>query len=184
MNDLNILKLGNNMNPLIFFFTIVPATEFYLLFKIGGEIGAFNTFAVIILTGVVGATLAKAQGLSVFIGIQRELANGKMPTKQILHGFLVFGGGLLLLTPGFLTDAIGFCMVIPGTRHLIMQFLSRYFKQGLKNGSMQFMQMGGNSSFFYYSSSGVNPDFSEKAQARPQVNNQDGVIEAEFTRRN
>jgi UPF0716 protein FxsA len=93
---------------LILLFTLVPALEFYLLFSIGSEIGAANTFGIIILTGVVGAALAKMQGLAILGKLQSELNQGKMPAAEIAHGFIVFGGGLLLLTPGFMTDVLGF----------------------------------------------------------------------------
>ena len=106
---------------LVLLFTIVPAAELYLLFSVGSEIGILNTVSIIILTGVVGAYLAKSQGLSIIYRLQKELNEGKMPAEQIFHGLIVFGGGLLLLTPGFMTDILGFCMVIPGTRHLIIK---------------------------------------------------------------
>jgi UPF0716 protein FxsA len=124
---------------LILLFTLVPALEFYLLFTIGSEIGAGNTFLIIILTGVVGAFLAKLQGLAVLMSVQKELATGQLPGRQIVHGFIVFGGGLLLLTPGFITDALGFCMVIPGTRHLIVAAVMSYFKRGIASGNIVFM---------------------------------------------
>ena len=114
---------------LVFLFTVVPALELYLLFSIGAEIGILNTVAIIFLTGVTGAYLAKSQGLYIIYRLQKELSEGKMPAEQILHGLIVFGGGLLLLTPGFMTDIFGFCMVLPGTRHLIMKFAYRYFER-------------------------------------------------------
>jgi UPF0716 protein FxsA len=121
---------------LILLFTVVPALEFYLLFSIGSEIGAGNTFLIIILTGIIGAFLAKMQGLSILMKMQKELNQGQMPATGLLHGFIVFGGGLLLLTPGFITDALGFCMVIPGTRHIIVTLLMKFFERGIASGNV------------------------------------------------
>jgi len=123
----------------ILLFTALPALEFYLLFKIGSVIGALETFVIIILTGVIGAFLAKSQGLTILSQIQSEVSKKQIPAKHILHGFLVFGGGLLLLTPGFLTDIIGFSMVIPGTRHIIAGWISFLIRQGIFKGSIHFM---------------------------------------------
>ncbi|MBT3583645.1 MAG: FxsA family protein [Halobacteriovoraceae bacterium] len=124
---------------LLILFTAVPALEFYLLFEIGSAIGAPETFAIIIVTGIAGAYLAKSQGLAILQKIQQELAQGQMPGRPILHGFLVFGGGLLLLTPGFLTDILGLCLVTPGTRHIIAGLLMEYFKKGIANGNIVFV---------------------------------------------
>lgn len=148
---------------LVILFTLVPALEFYLLFTIGSEIGAINTFAIIILTGVIGAFLAKTQGLTIIYKVQRELAQGKMPGKQIAHGFIVFGGGLLLLTPGFITDALGFCMVIPGTRHFIVSLLIKYLKYATAKGTIQFMS---SQSTKFYSRSQETPSDVFEAQYR------------------
>jgi len=123
---------------LLLLFTIIPATELYLLLEVGSNIGAINTVAIIILTGIVGASLAKSQGLSVLNKIQQELSQKKVPTKNMLHALLVFVGGLLLLTPGFLTDILGFSMVIPGTRDLIAIGLKKIFANQKINGNFQF----------------------------------------------
>ena len=87
---------------LLLLFTVIPALEIFLFIEIGGQIGAFNTFMIVIVTGIVGAALAKSQGLQIIQKIQTELNDGKLPADQFFHGLLVFGGGLLLLTPGFI----------------------------------------------------------------------------------
>lgn len=165
------------MPILLLLFTIVPALEFYLLFKVGGSIGALNTFSLIILTGIVGASLARSQGLSILMKIQNELQTGALPGKAIIHGLLVFGGGLLLLTPGFLTDVLGFSMVIPGTRHIIVEFVRGYFNRGLKNGNIVFMNL--NQSGYQYQEQNQSFD-QEFRQERFQDNN---TFEAEFKKK-
>ena len=121
---------------LVLLFTGLPALELYLLFEVGGEIGALNTILIIILTGIVGATLAKSQGLELLFKIQDKINQGEIPTGQLLQGFLVMGGGLLLLTPGFVTDVLGFCMVMPGTRTLLAALIKKVFLKGVEKGNI------------------------------------------------
>ena len=138
---------------LVFLFTVVPALELYLLFTIGSEIGALNTIMIIILTGVVGASLARSQGFSILMKIQNEFNQGGIPGKEIIHGLMVFAGGLLLLTPGFMTDILGFCLVFPGTRHILFVFVHKLVMNALKNGNIRFNSFGSQSAKgFYYSS--------------------------------
>ena len=123
---------------LLLLFTIIPALEIFLLFSIGGEIGATNTFLIVILTGIVGAALAKTQGISILSKIQNKLNTGIMPTDHLLQGLLVFGGGLLLLTPGFITDILGLSMVTPGTRHIIATYLKYFISKAISKGNLNF----------------------------------------------
>lgn len=164
---------------LIILFTVLPALEFYLLYQIGSSIGAFNTFTIIIVTGVAGAFLARTQGLSILHKIQSEVEKGAMPGKHIIHGFIVFGGGLLLLTPGFLTDILGFCMVIPGTRHIIVALASEYLKRGIANGSVNIMggmsSTGGGFQFHHSSTTAT-----EQEPFTTQIDGESDVFEAEF----
>ncbi|MCO4753056.1 MAG: FxsA family protein [Bacteriovoracaceae bacterium] len=132
---------------LVLLFTCVPALELYLLFTVGAQIGALNTILIIIATGIVGASLAKSQGLELLFKIQDQLNRGEMPTGQLLQGFLVMGGGLLLLTPGFVTDILGFSMVLPGTRTILAAIIRKTFfkamQNGMKNGNIHvFTNMG------------------------------------------
>lgn len=122
------------MRILFILFTLLPAIELYLLFKVGGEIGGLNTILIIIATGFLGATLAKSQGLDIIHRIQKKSANGEVPSGELLEGFLIFGGGLLLLTPGFLTDAIGLSMVFPVSRIFLKTLVQQAFKSGLARG--------------------------------------------------
>ncbi len=119
---------------LFFLFTILPLAELYLLFKIGGVIGTGNTFLIIFLTGILGAFFVRNQGLITLHNIQRDMGQGKVPTKQLMHGFLIFGGGLLLLTPGFLTDILGMLFILPLSRHLIAKLAENAFAKGMKSG--------------------------------------------------
>lgn len=168
---------------LVSLFTIIPAIEIYLLFTIGAELGAMNTILVILVTGVVGAALAKSQGLLILHNIQKQLNSGQLPANEIIHGFLVFGGGLLLLTPGFLTDILGFSAVIPGTRHLIAVWLKRFMTNAIASGNMQFTSFGQTSGGFHFYSNQSNL-YEEESLENPNTHlnqNSDNTIDAKFT---
>ncbi|MAZ48912.1 MAG: FxsA protein [Halobacteriovoraceae bacterium] len=156
--------------PLFLLFTVVPALELYLLFKVGGTIGGFNTILLIIATGIIGAALAKTQGLSILAKIQQQLNQGQVPADQIVQGLMVFAGGLLLLTPGIMTDILGFSLVLPGTRHILMIFVKQGLEQSIKNGNFQFQ-------YASHSYSTQSSDF-EAPREKPI---QPGVFEAEYT---
>ena len=108
---------------LILLFIVVPITELALLIKIGQYIGVGYTLGIVILTGVTGAYLAKMQGLITLRRIQEDINQGIMPTDKLFDGVLILLSGILLLTPGFITDIIGFMGLIPFTRNLFQRWL-------------------------------------------------------------
>jgi UPF0716 protein FxsA len=117
------------MNPLpvlLLLFLLVPLVEIYLLIKIGGVIGAFPTVVLVVLTAVLGAALARYQGLATLQRLQATMARGEAPAIEMFEGVLLLVGALLLLTPGFLTDLLGFACLVPLTRRaLAFWFLKR-----------------------------------------------------------
>lgn len=113
---------------LILLLTIVPALELALLIKVGSHIGAVNTIILILLTGAAGAYLARLQGFLVLSRIQQSLRQGELPTDEMINGILILVGGILLLTPGFITDVFGFLCLIPFTRGLIKVWVKRQFR--------------------------------------------------------
>lgn len=119
-------------------FTLVPVVELWLLIRVGSIIGLFPTIGVVILTGFIGAWMARIQGISVISELNTSVAQGKMPGRELVNAVLVFVGGALLLTPGFITDVLGFSMIMPGTRDIISAFLMSYFSKRVQNGSMGF----------------------------------------------
>jgi len=111
---------------LLLLMTIVPAVELYLLLHIGQAIGAAETIYIIIATGVVGAWLAKREGLSVIQKIQEDAVNGVPPGDRLVEGLMVLVGGVLLLTPGVVTDATGLAMIFPLTRAPLARITKRW----------------------------------------------------------
>jgi UPF0716 protein FxsA len=108
-------------------FTIIPFLEIYLLIKIGSYIGAFNTLIVVILTGFLGALLARYQGLQAMLRVRESLAHGEMPAEHLLDALLILLAGIVLMTPGFLTDLAGFLILIPTTRFHFKRWLRKKF---------------------------------------------------------
>lgn len=110
---------------LLLLLTVVPALELVIVLEVGVRIGTLNTLGLIVLTGVVGAVLAKRQGLSVIRRMRRQAEQGEIPGLALMEGASVLAGGLLLLTPGFLTDILGFSLILPPTRRFIISYVER-----------------------------------------------------------
>jgi len=106
-------------------FTIIPIIEIYLLIEIGSMFGALTAVTLVILTGFLGAFLARMQGLQTLYRIQESVHEGRMPSGELLDALLIVIAGLVLLTPGFLTDSAGFLLLIPATRNSIKYWLRR-----------------------------------------------------------
>jgi UPF0716 protein FxsA len=115
------------LGRLFLLFTVVPAIELYLLIQIGNVIGAFTTFAIILLTGAVGAHLARREGTRVWFSVQQQLSQGALPGDQLIEALLILIAGALLITPGFLTDIFGFSLLIPPLRLIAVKSLKERF---------------------------------------------------------
>ena len=109
-------------------FTIIPVVEIYLLIEIGSAFGVFTSIALVVFTGFLGAYLARIQGLQTLFRIQESLREGRMPSAELLDALLIGIAGLVLLTPGFLTDTVGFVLLIPSTRNAIKYWLQSKIK--------------------------------------------------------
>jgi len=121
---------------LILIFIVVPLIEILLLIEIGSRIGALNTIFIIILTGILGASLMRHQGFTIIRNIQRDLSQGQMPTGELINGALVLVGGIVLLTPGFFTDAVGFVLLLPATRALILKKIQLLIRRKIESGDI------------------------------------------------
>ncbi len=126
---------------LVLLFTLVPALEIYLLIKVGAGIGAANTILLIIATGVVGAHYARLQGFRVVQRLQASLNEGRLPAAEIIDGAMLLVGGALLLTPGFLTDAVGFSLIFPPTRSWWRRLLVEWLRRKIARGEIVVRRM-------------------------------------------
>lgn len=115
------------MALLVLLFLVVPVVEIYLIIQVGQEIGALNTVGLLLLISVVGAWLVKREGLGVWRRLNAQLAAGEVPGNEIVDGFLILLAGALLLTPGFVTDAVGLLALFPPTRATVRGTLRRRF---------------------------------------------------------
>lgn len=113
------------MKFLFLAFVVIPIIEIYVLISLGSMIGALTTIALIVLTAVVGAMLVRSQGFSTYHNVQQQLARGEVPAIEIFEAMFLLVAGALLLTPGFVTDAIGFaCLTPPLRKWLIRKVIS------------------------------------------------------------
>jgi UPF0716 protein FxsA len=102
---------------------IIPFAEIYLLLQVGSIIGAFPTIFLVVFTAVLGAWLLRQQGFATFQRFQASLAQGEIPAYEMIEGPIILVGGALLLTPGFITDMLGFACLVPQLRKKIAQYV-------------------------------------------------------------
>lgn len=103
-------------------FIVIPIVEMVILIEVGGIIGALPTVGLVLLTAIIGAAMLRQQGAATLLRANQRMASGELPAQEMAEGILLAVGGALLLTPGFVTDAIGFACLIPFTR----KWLTRY----------------------------------------------------------
>ena len=121
---------------LILLFTLVPVGELVLLLRVGEHIGVGNTVFLVIFTGIIGAALAKMQGLLTMQRIQDNLGRGIMPAEEMFNGAMILCGGVLLLTPGFVTDILGLSFLIPLTRNLYKKIIKKHIQKKFDHGDV------------------------------------------------
>jgi UPF0716 protein FxsA len=127
----------NRLFRLILLFTLLPLAELSLLLRIGGWLGTGPTVGLVIVTGVVGAWLARREGARTWGRVQAELASGHMPGEELLHALLVFIAGVVLVTPGVLTDAVGLVLLLRPAREAIVGRIRKRL-----SGQLQFQTVG------------------------------------------
>ncbi|MBA7551526.1 hypothetical protein ES705_44069 [subsurface metagenome] len=125
---------------LLILFVIVPVTELYILIEVGKKIGSLTTIGIIILTGIIGAYLVKGQGFMILKKIQNDLNEGIMPGDSLIQGAIILVGGIFLLTPGFVTDVIGFIFLIPVSRGVVKKYLLKWLKGKIKEGNFYYRE--------------------------------------------
>lgn len=111
-----------------FMLLLIPILEIGVFIAVGGQIGVFYTLGMIFITAILGSILLRWQGFQVLNKLQAESAAGKVPGKELVHGAMILVAGVLLLTPGFVTDSLGFLLFVPGIRNVIWNFLASKIK--------------------------------------------------------
>ena len=115
------------MNSFFLLFIGIPTLEIFLMIKIGGKVGALNTVALVFLTAIIGLYFAKVHGIKTIKSGMINIYQNKLPTYEILSGASIAIAALLLITPGFFTDLIGFLILIPFTRNIILKIALKIF---------------------------------------------------------
>ncbi len=133
------------MPVFVFLFIVMPIAEMAVLIQVGTMIGVLPTIGLVLLTAVIGAALLKQQGLATLTRANQRLNSGELPAREVAEGLILAVGGALLLTPGFITDTVGFLCLIPGTR------------QWFVGQAMKRMVVRGQSSSFFFTSAGRDP---------------------------
>jgi UPF0716 protein FxsA len=120
-------------------FVFVPLLDLAILVRLGQALGFWPTIALVVVTGTVGAILARSQGLQVLRGMRTEMSVGQVPSSRLFDGLLVLIGGTLLLTPGLLTDLAGFLLLLPPSRRWVKDLLRRRVERMVLSGATSFM---------------------------------------------
>ena len=129
-------QIIRQMNAVIFFLIGIPLVEIYLMIKIGSIIGAFNTIFLIFFTAVTGLYFAKLEGLNAIRSGFGQLVKNEIPIYEIISGAALAFAALLLIIPGFLTDLIGFLLIVPMTRKIFIKIISSKFNKKKINGNV------------------------------------------------
>lgn len=123
-------------------FIVMPLLELWLLLQVGDRYGWRVTLLLVVVTGITGAWLARIQGMQTLRAIQRDLASGQMPAPRLIDGVMILMAGVLLLTPGLITDAAGFLLLTPPVRVIIRAWLRRIAERKLREGTITFSFRG------------------------------------------
>lgn len=121
---------------LFLLFTLVPALELYLLINLGSVIGGFNTFMLVIATGFFGAWLARMEGMSTMLKVRNSMQQGIMPGEELIDALIILVAGIVLITPGLLTDCAGLLLLWPASRNAFKGFLRKKFKEMTDDGTI------------------------------------------------
>ena len=125
---------------LLLFIIIVPALEIALLLLSGRTLGLIPTVLLIIGTGILGAWLARKEGAETIQKVNRQMQTGQIPGEAILDGLCILVGGVVLLTPGFITDAVGFLLLVPATRKPFKRWIKKFLERRMNNGQFMFIR--------------------------------------------
>ena len=117
-------------------FTLIPVVELYLLIQVGTVIGGFNTILLVILTGFLGAWLARLEGMNTMMRLRTNLQQGLMPAEELIDAVIIFGAGVVLITPGLITDIFGLLLLWSFTRNKFKQLLRKKLDEMKLNGSI------------------------------------------------
>ncbi|MDY6917610.1 MAG: FxsA family protein [Chloroflexota bacterium] len=126
---------------LMLLFIVTPLVELAILVYLGTLIGVLYTVLIVVVTGLAGAVLARNQGLATLSRIRSSLAEGVIPSGELFEGALILAGGLLLMTPGIVTDLAGFAVLVPQTRRVVGRCVRQWLVRKIEKGDIQYWQV-------------------------------------------
>ncbi|MES2964187.1 MAG: FxsA family protein [Bdellovibrionota bacterium] len=121
---------------------LYPILEILTIVRVGGEIGVMNTLFAFVAAGVLGLGIVKTRGKFMLGNFQASLARGEIPAGQALHSIMIIIGGFGLMAPGFLSDAVGLLLILPGSRHLIARYMKSTLERKMRSGSFRIFTAG------------------------------------------
>lgn len=154
------------MRGLLLIFLIFPLLELFVLIRVGSSIGALTTLFLVLATGAIGILCIRLAGLTTALNVRQRMAQGEVPTGDMLNGFLLAMGGVLLFVPGFISDVLGLLCLLPMTRHWLGKRVNVHMAQGAARSQH----------FYTQSSSSTEPQ-------QPSSVRQTQTIEGEFERK-
>lgn len=150
--------------PFLIIFIIIPLAELFVFGLVGDEIGLFNALLLALLTAVIGGAIVRHQGLQTLFAVQQTMRDGKMPLGELFDGICLVIAGATLITPGFITDTIGFLLLIPQFRRTLQEVIKKHTNWTIEGAAHHNANAGGS---YRYSS-------------RPSSRADDGVIDVEY----
>lgn len=126
---------------LILLFVVTPLVELAILVYLGTIVGVLYTILIVVATGLIGAFLARSQGIATFNQIRSRIEQGVLPGDELLQGMLILVGGLLLLTPGLITDLTGFLMIIPQTRNIVVKWVRDLLQRKIQQREIHYWEI-------------------------------------------
>ena len=160
-------------------FIIIPIIEISVLMQVGELLGMWPTIAIVILSAWIGAKYVRQQGLATMQSVQAKMAQGEMPSSEIVTGLMLLVAGVLLVTPGFVTDIFGLSLLIPSVRQVIATYVQKHINvnaHATRNSAGASFQTGN-----IYENEGSPPASNPESKAIPQRHSE--TIEGEYTRK-
>ncbi|TYK65836.1 FxsA family protein [Colwellia echini] len=162
-------------------FIIIPIIEITVIIHVGELIGVWPTVAIVILSAWLGAKFVRQQGIATLQSVQTKMAQGEMPSGEIVTGLMLLVSGVLLVTPGFVTDILGLSLLIPSVRAGIAKQVQKHIKVNQMAGSASFQH--GASGNVYQHENSEEPFSSTKDTNKPLSHHQGETLEGEFKRK-
>jgi UPF0716 protein FxsA len=160
-------------------FIIIPVIEIFVLMQVGAVLGVWPTIAMVIFTAWLGAKYVRQQGISTLNSVQTKMAEGQMPSDEIVTGLLLLVAGMFLVTPGFVTDFLGLSLLIPAVRHAIVGSVKAHLVTGA--ASRQHFEFHGQGNVYEQEASSAQPEHPFQEQIQPPHKGQ--TLDGEFERK-